>query len=374
MWIEAAGLGIAGVREQGSRAPAATRPIVGIRRREEKRTILVTMSGKTDQVRDPPLAPRLRLSLRQLEVFVATARAGSTRAAADRVARSQSAASAALAELESALGAQLFDRLGRRLRLNDNGRALLPKAAALLDRAVELEHLLSPARPAPLHLAASLTIGEYLLPGLLARWKLLCPAQPVQLMIGNTREVIEAVAGFDADVGFIEGTQTHPRLILRPWLTDELVVFAGAGHPLVGRPLSLRELRAATWALREHGSGTREAAELWLQERVGALDVAFELSSPEAIKRLVAAGAAFGCLPREVVAQELAQGTLAELQTSLPRAIRRLSMVLHRDKHIGRDTAEFIRHCNELRAAPRGEAPLPPRRRGTAARGGSPDT
>lgn len=321
------------------------------------------MSGKTDQRRDSVLAPRLRLSLRQLEVFVATARAGSTRAAADRVARSQSAASAALAELEGTLGVPLFDRIGRRLALNENGRALLPKAAALLDRALELERLLTPERPVPLHLAASLTIGEYLLPALLARWKLAHPAQPVQLMIGNTREVIEAVAGLDADVGFIEGTQTHPRLVVRPWLTDELVVVAARGHPLVGRPVALRELRAASWALREPGSGTREAAELWLLERVGALNIEFELSSPEAIKRLVAAGAALGCLAREVVAQELAQGTLVELRTSLPRALRRLSIVLHRDKHVGRDTAEFIRHCGQLRSTGRGDTLLAARTR-----------
>ncbi|MDE2614577.1 MAG: LysR family transcriptional regulator, partial [Burkholderiales bacterium] len=241
------------------------------------------------------------------------------------------------------------------------GRALLPKAAALLDRALELEHLFSRGGSAPLHLAASLTIGEYLLPALLARWKLAHPAQPVQLMIGNTREVIEAVAALDADVGFIEGTQTHPRLVVRPWLSDELVVFAAADHPLAGRPVALRELRAAGWALREPGSGTREAAEAWLLERVGSLEVEFELSSPEAIKRLVAAGAALGCLAREVVAQELARGTLVELRTTLPRAVRRLSMVLHRDKHIGRDTAEFIRHCSQLRTASRGQAMLPAR-------------
>lgn len=77
----------------------------------------------------------------------------------------------------------------------------------------------------------------------------------------------------------------------------------------------------------------------------------------------MAAGAALGCLAREVVAQELAQGTLAELRTSLPRATRRLSMVLHRDKHIGRDTAEFIQHCNQLHGAPRDEMLLAARRR-----------
>jgi DNA-binding transcriptional LysR family regulator len=328
--------------------PTNNRVIVGIIPQKEKRTILFNVSGKSDHQAAPHQTPRLRLSLRQLEVFVATARAGSTRAAADRVARSQSAASAALADLESGLGVPLFDRVGRRLLLNENGRALLPKAASLIDQAIELEHLFSGAHAAPLRLAASLTIGEYLLPELLARWKVTYPTHAVQLMIGNTAEVIEAVVRFDADVGFIEGTQTHPRLIVRPWLTDELVIIAAATHALATRPVTLRQLREATWALRELGSGTREASDLWLHERVGPLNVEFELSSPEAIKRLVAAGAALGCLAREVVAHELAQGTLVELRTTLPRATRRLSIIINRDKHVGRDIAAFMRHCAQL--------------------------
>jgi len=84
---------------------------------------------------------RLRLNLRQLEVFLATARGGSTRAAADLIARSQSAASTSLAELEAALGVELFDRIGRRLLLNENGRALLPKAQALVEEAAEVQAL-----------------------------------------------------------------------------------------------------------------------------------------------------------------------------------------------------------------------------------------
>jgi DNA-binding transcriptional LysR family regulator len=315
----------------------------------KKRTIAGKVSGKTDQLGvTPAVNQRLRLSLRQLEVFAATARAGTVRAAADHVSRSQSAASAALVDLESTLGAQLFDRVGRRLLLNENGRALLPMVTALLDQAGELERLFSAEHDAPLRVAASLTIGEYLLPALLARWKVAHPASPVQLVIGNTSEVIASVAGFDVDVGFIEGTQTHPRLIVRPWRTDELVIVAAPGHPLAGGPASLRQLREAVWALREYGSGTREAVERWLLDRVGPLKVEFELGSPEAIKRLVAAGAAVGCLSREVVARELEQGVLVELATRLPRATRRLAMVLHRDKRLGRGASEFVRHCTAV--------------------------
>lgn len=319
--------------------------------------MVIQKSGQSPNLH---LRPRLRLSLRQLEVFVATALAGSTRAAADRVARSQSAASAALAELEATLGLQLFDRVGRRLVLNDHGRMLLPRATSLLDQTVELENLFSEPHAAPLRLAASLTVGEYLLPGLLARWKEARPAQRVHLMIGNTRQVIAAVAGFEADLGFIEGLQTHQRLLVRPWLTDELVVIAAPTHVLAqSRAVSLRQLREASWALRETGSGTREAVDLWLLDRVGPLNVEFELSSTESIKRLVAAGAAITCLAREAVSSELAQGTLVELSTSLPRATRRLSLVMHRDKHVGRDTDEFILHCMQVKAAGRPAAGAP---------------
>ncbi len=181
------------------------------------------------------------------------------------MARSQSAASAALAELESAVGAPLFDRVGRRLALNENGRALLPGAIAMLDQAAELQGLLTGTHAAPLRMAASLTIGEYLLPDLIARWHLTRPASPVRLTIGNTSEVIAAVVGLDVDVGFIEGPQTHPDLRVHPWLVDELVIVAAPGHPAgcgVSRPIasSRGALDPARTGLR-HAPGRRQLAD-----------------------------------------------------------------------------------------------------------------
>lgn len=288
---------------------------------------------------------RLRLTLRQVEVFVATARGGTTRAGGERVARSQSAASAALGELESAVGAQLFDRVGRRLALNENGRALLPGAIAMLDQAAELQGLLTGTHAAPLRMAASLTIGEYLLPDLIARWHLTRPASPVRLTIGNTSEVIAAVVGLDVDVGFIEGPQTHPDLRVHPWLVDELVIAAAPGHPLCQRVATHKQLAQAPWILREMGSGTRQASDSWLTEHLGPLRVEFELGSTEAVKRLAAAGAGLACLSRHAVAQALADGSLVELRTRLPKARRRLAIAVRRDKRLGRATEEFIRHC-----------------------------
>ena len=309
------------------------------------RIIPLNVTQKSDQRTDP----RLRLNLRQLEVFVATARAGSTHGAALRVARSQSAASAALAELEAVLGAQLFDRVGRRLLLNENGRALLPGAVALRDQAGELQGLFAGEHRAPLRLAASLTIGEYLLPERIASWRPVHGRNQVLLTIGNSSRVIQAVIDSEVDLGFIEGAQTHPDLRARRWLQDDLVVVAAPGHPLalsgLRRAAMLRGMAGAIWILREPGSGTRQAADAWLLEHLGPLEVDYELGSTEAVKRLAAAGAGLACLSRHAVAVELAQGTLVELDTRLPRATRRLAIVTRRDKLLGRATESFLRHC-----------------------------
>lgn len=295
------------------------------------------VTRKTDQ--------RLKLTLRQLEVFAAVARGGTTRAAADEISRSQSAASNALGELEAVLGVQLFDRVGKKLVINENGRALLPKAAGILEDALETELLFTGAHAAALRLASSYTIGEYLLPDLIASWKATHPRSNVKLQIANTHDVFQAVASYTADLGFIEGTHTHPELTVRRWRSDELAVIAAPDHPSAGRRISTRELQQATWVLREEGSGTREAADRWLIRHLPEIDVELELGSNEAVKRAVAARMGLGCLSRLAVRDAVQQGWLAELSTTLPAMQRPLSIVLHRAKRLGAAAEGFLKHC-----------------------------
>ena len=105
----------------------------------------------------------MRYSLRQLEVFAAIGQFGTVSAAAERLSMSQSAASTSLSELENQFDCRLFDRNGKRLRLNETGRLLLPKARELLDRASEVEAILAGGLTfGALRVGATLTIGNYL--------------------------------------------------------------------------------------------------------------------------------------------------------------------------------------------------------------------
>jgi DNA-binding transcriptional LysR family regulator len=286
-------------------------------------------------------------TLRQLATFVAVARAGSTRAAAERVSRSQSAASSALAELESALGVTLFDRVGRRLALNEQGRALLPRAVNLLEQAGEIRGMFATSDAGTLRVAASFTVGEYLLPPLIARWKQAHPDVRLRLDIANTRAVLDAVAGLEVDVGFIEGARTHPDLDVAHWRDDELVVVASAAHPMAGRRVDRAWLRDAPWILREPGSGTREAADRWLVPGLGRFRIEMELGSNEAVKRALASGQGVGLLSIHAVVEAIDAGLLVRLPTPLPPMRRALAIVTHRERRPGRLLTDFLAHCRE---------------------------
>jgi DNA-binding transcriptional LysR family regulator len=295
------------------------------------------MTRKIDQ--------RLKLTLRQLQIFLTLARVGTTRAAGDEMARSQSAASNALSELETILGVELFDRVGRRLMINENGRVLLPKVAGILEEAAETQALFTVAHAAPLRLASSYTIGEYLLPALIAGWKSAHPRTHVRVQIANTHDVFESVAQFSADIGFIEGMHTHPDVTVRKWRTDHMVIIGQPGHPMAARKVSARQLAGAGWVLREAGSGTREAADRWLIPLLPEMRIELELSTNEAVKRAVAAGIGLGCLSELAVRDAIAQGWLVQLSTWFPVEVRTLSIVRHRSKRLGVVAEGFMRLC-----------------------------
>ena len=296
----------------------------------------------------------LRLTLRQLQVFVAVARAGSTTAAGEHIALSQSATSAAINELERLLSLRLFDRAGKRLLLNDSGRALLPRALALLDGAADIERIAQDGQARALRLGASTTIGNYLLPELLSRHVQSGPHDggatwQSKVMIGNTAEVCAAVAGFELDIGLIEGPCHEPALDVHPWLRDSLVIVAApplaralAGDAEPGSRIPLRVLREQTWLLREVGSGTREATDHALLSQLRAYHRSIELGSSEAIKRAAAAGLGLACLSSWVVEELLTDGRLVLVPAALPAMGRQCHIVVHRQKHLTPALRAFI--------------------------------
>jgi DNA-binding transcriptional LysR family regulator len=299
----------------------------------------------------------LRLTLRQLQIFVAVAQTGSTTAASTQIALSQSATSAAVKELERLLSLHLFDRAGKRLLLNDNGRALLPPAQALLDGAAGIEQMSrdAMAQSQSLRIGASTTIGNYVLPRLLrqflrGRHQDIATSWHSRVVINNTEAICDAVDRFELDVGLIEGPCHHTSLIVTPWMQDELVVVGRptlANESTQGR-VSLKTLRDWVWLLREAGSGTREATDQLLLPHLTSYRHSIELGSSEAIKHSAAVGLGAACLSQWVVSDMLDAKLLKCIDTTLPKMTRQCYMVIHRGKQHTPALLDFIDQATSL--------------------------
>src|SRR5690606_8462773 len=238
------------------------------------------------------------------------------------------------------------------LVLNDNGRALLADALALLDNASQIEKGFfdkAGHAAATLKLGASATIGSYILPVLLARYRLLAPQVPIEVSIANTPQVSAAVASFSVDMGLVEDPCTEPDVEAMPWLLDEMVVVCSPRHPLASeghkRRITRPQLREARWLMRERGAGSREAVEHALLPYLHQINMDIELGSSEAVKYAAAEGLWLACLSRSAVRDMVAAGQLSILDTDLPPLTRRFYLIVHRRKFLSGNLSQFIEHC-----------------------------
>ncbi len=286
----------------------------------------------------------MHITLRQLEVFAEVLKSGSTTRASQMLALSQSAVSAALTDLEGQLGVQLFDRVGKRLVVNEHGRLLYPRAPALLEQTTEIEQLFREDNGA-IRVYASSTIGNYILPEVIARYRRDFPTLPLEMSVGNSRDVINAVIDFRVDIGLIEGPCHNVDIIAEPRLEDELVVFASPASSLLRGEVTLERLAQAQWILREQGSGTREIVDYLLLSHLPQFQLGMELGNSEAIKHAVRHGPGISCLSRRVIAEQLETGSLVEIPVPLPKLVRTLWCIHHRQKHLSSSLQRFLRYC-----------------------------
>ena len=298
----------------------------------------------------------MRYTLRQVEVFLGVARTESVSQAAKALSMSQSAASGSLADLERQFDVQLFDRVGKRLQLNELGRSLRPRAEALLAQAGEVERALTQHKEevGTLRIGATLTIGNYLAVPLMARFMRDHPGAALTLAVANTEEIARQVENFEIDIGLVEGEVQHPDLQITPWRDDELVVFCAPEHPLARkRTLTDHDLRQAAWIVRERGSGTRQAFDRAMHGLLSDVHIALALQHTEAIKGAVQAGLGLGCISRIALEDAFRQGVLLPCRVPQRDFRRQFFFLLHKQKYRSPGVEHWLNLC-------RGETRRPP--------------
>lgn len=292
----------------------------------------------------------MHFTLKQLQVFLAVANHENVSHAAAELAMSQSAASTALKELEQRFNLTLFDRIGKRLQLNEQGLALRPRAAALLSRADELESsLIRHSDIGELKVGATLTIGNYLAIGIMAAFMNEHSSAKVQLTVENTSAIAAKVRNFELDIGLIEGELQESDLQVIYWRDDELALFCAPEHPLAQKKLLTDDdLLAARWIVRETGSGTRQAFDRGMSGILSNIDLRLQLQHTEGIKRAVEAGLGIGCLSKITLQEAFQRQSLVELKAPHRNWTRKFYFILHRQKFLSSGVKSWMDHCQRI--------------------------
>lgn len=286
------------------------------------------------------------MTLDQLRIFVAVAERLHMTRAADALHLSQSAASSAIAALETTHGVKLFDRVGRGLELSDAGRAFLPEARAVLARAKAAAQALDDVAGlsrGSISLGASQTVSSYWLPPRMARFAARRPGVALSMIAGNTAQIVAAVLDGRADLGFVEGDFDEPALRAEIVASDRIGLYVAPNHPLAGREVGIEDLLAAAWVLREPGSGTRSHFEHQMAVHGATpadLRIVLELPSNDAVLA-AAMNAELVTAVSELAAEPLvATGRLRELPFAL--ATRNFRLVAHRERRRSRAAEAFV--------------------------------
>jgi DNA-binding transcriptional LysR family regulator len=290
---------------------------------------------------------------RRLQIFHAVAKHLSFTRAAETLFMTQPAVTFQVKQLEEQLNTRLFDRAQGRISLTPAGQLAFEYAERILALSAELDTRLKEMggqTAGPLLIGASMTVGEYVLPQLIGRFKARFPAVVPNLFVGNSVAVQERVAERMLDLGFIEGDSHLSSLQNEVCCQDELQVVCAPSHTLANEARALpASLTQHPYISREAGSGTRAVLDRYLQQAgvsPESMNVVVELGSPEAIKGLVATGLGFAIMSRVIAAKELQLGQLVQVPLE-PPLIRNFSVVYPKERFHSKLVAAFLQFAKD---------------------------
>jgi DNA-binding transcriptional LysR family regulator len=261
-----------------------------------------------------------RITLQKLEVLCSVVELGGVSRAAEHLWVAQSVVSGHLRSLQDRLGVQVLYRDGQRMKLTKGGEQVYRWASETLSATRELMRRLDDlddASNGSLALAASMSVGSYLLPPILAEFRRTRPRAIITMSVSDPEQAFAAVGSGECDLGIViaDTGHEHPHVCCDVIGREEIVLVA-APDSLAGiDTLALADLRDLALVAAPAGNVRRELVDRQLAERgVSPQNVVMELGHPEAMKRVTQGGVGACLLFRSCVDDELHQGTLREIR------------------------------------------------------------
>ncbi len=252
----------------------------------------------------------------RIRVFRSVAQHLNFSRAAEELLLTQPAVTQQIKNLEEELGVPLFDRSGGRIALTPGGAALAPFAEKMKTLGEEAVAAVAGAyghQGGELALGASQTIGQYLMPMLMAGFLKRNPKVQFKARSGNSDAMLEALLAREIQLALIEGPENRKGVHIEPFMEDHMVLAVPAAHEWANAEISLEDLKKQPLLMREFGSGSRRVVEQALIAaglKAKDLKASIELDSTEGLLNAVEAGLGVTFVSRWAARNQLALGTV----------------------------------------------------------------
>ncbi|SFZ97348.1 Transcriptional regulator, LysR family [hydrothermal vent metagenome] len=274
----------------------------------------------------------MNITLRQMQIFLNVVKSGHLTNVAKDMSLSQSAISMSIKELENILGRPVFDRINKKLVLNEVGRAFHKEIEPLFKKLADIEYeFKNSENKGMIRVGASTTIVDYLMPPIICSYMNSYPDVKITLKEGNTKEIEALVAEGLIDIGFVEGIVSHPDIIQSKIGVDELIVVTA--DKKLSEEIYIDKISKRRWVLREEGSGTREVFLNYIKDKVDNLNIFFELGHTESIKSILKNRECLTCISKLSVEKEIKDKTLYKVDVKNFECKRDFIMIHHKDKY-----------------------------------------
>jgi DNA-binding transcriptional LysR family regulator len=256
----------------------------------------------------------------KLQAFLYAAQHQSFSEAARQLNLTQPTISHHIKGLEQALGVELFDRTGPKLRLTEAGRLLLPWARKLVHESIEMRQMMASLHEhaaGHIRIACSTTTGKYILPLFAARFRVQHPNVRVSVLACTQENVVPRLLQEDADLGVVSYDACGGECDCQEFFTDHIALIASSRHPWAERQsIDPAELLEVPFILREATSGTRRVmlAELGKHDiTLDDMNIFLEIGNAEAIVKTVEADYGVSFVSRLAASWAFKQGTVAQI-------------------------------------------------------------
>ncbi|OHX42792.1 LysR family transcriptional regulator [Cytobacillus oceanisediminis] len=294
-----------------------------------------------------------------LKTFVTLAEVKNFTKTAELLLMSQPSVSLHIKNLEKEFQTKLFQRSPKYLKITPSGEILYDRAKQMItiyeqtrQEILEQQNTIK----GDLKIAASFTIGEYILPSLLLDLQNQYPELNLQVTIANTEEVVQSTRSHHVDIGLIEGQTNERELIVTPFLEDELFIVTSNQHPLVQKEeTTIADLQNQQWIMRENGSGTREYFNHVVRSNGLKVKSLLTISSNQGIKETLINGLGISILSGSVVERDVKQNNLSIIKVKNQEFKRTLSYVLSPIMQEKKNVSIFIEALGEKWKHPKGK-------------------